>query len=164
MFFRAVLFRVVSCRFVPGRAMPRIMSWRAVSWRVVSFRAVRSAACGAAQAPCGERTVFAQTVRVPDGKRAGKCGARGFLRGVRVLRGGSGRAGMSGGCGCCTEKGRVSCGPGGAVCGAALHGMAGPAGGRFRTGRAEGPRLRMSVIFIIFAAVCRREVYGGGVS
>lgn len=166
MFFRAVPFRAVPCRFVSYRAMPyHVMAGGVVAHCVFSCRVAQSAACVAAQAPCGERPVFAQTVRVPDGKRAGKCGARGSLRGVRVLCGGSDCAGLSGGCGCCTEKSRVSCGPGGAVCGAALHGMAGPAGGEwFRTGRAEGRRLRMSVIFIIFAAVCRREVYGGGVS
>ena len=148
----------MSFRFVPGRAMPRIMSWRAVSWRVVSFRAVLR---GLRRAGSGR---FSHRLCGAGWEAGGQMRGPGSLRGVRVLRGGSGCAGLSGGRGCCTEKSWVSCGPGGAADGAALHGMAGPAGGRFRTGRAEGRRLRMSVIFIIFAAVCRREVYGGGVS
>lgn len=164
-----MLFRFMPCCFVLFRAGPCriIMSWRAVSCRVVSF--VSCCAVGSVRGCAG-------SVRRADGSRAGCAGAGweagGQMRGPGFPAGnmdaarrfGPGRAGMSGGHGCCTERGRVSCGPGGVVCGAALHGMAGPAGGRFRTGRAEGPRLRISVIFIIFAAVCRREVYGGGVS
>lgn len=156
MFFRAVLFCFVLCRAGPGHASYHVVAGGVVARCVFSCRAAR------------------RRLRAESGRFSRRlCGCRmgsgradagpGSLRGVRVLRGGSGCAGPAGGRGCCTGA-RMSCGPGGAVCDAALHGMAGPAGGRFRTGRAEGPRLRMSVIFIIFAAVCRREVYGGGVS
>lgn len=105
MFFRAVPFRAVPCRFVSYRAMPyHVMAGGVVAHCVFSCRVAQSAACVAAQAPCGERTVLAQTVRVPDGKRAGGLDS---LRGVRVLRGGSDCEGLSGWRGCCTERGRA---------------------------------------------------------
>lgn len=164
MFFRAVSchavsFRAVPCCFVLGRAMPyHVVAGGVVARCVFSCRAARSAACG-------ERSVFAQAVRGPDGKRAGRCGARvpcgeyGCCAAVRVVRArpeGADAARKRAGC----RAGRAVL----SVVRLCTGWRARPEGEWFRTGRAEGPRLRMSVIFIIFATVCRREVYGGGVS
>lgn len=92
-----VLFRAVSCRFVsfcagPGHASYHVVAGGVVARCVFSCRAALSAACGAAQAPRGERPVFAQAVRVPDGKRAGgrvgqiPCGEYGYCAAIRIVR------------------------------------------------------------------------------
>ncbi len=126
MFFRAVPFRVGPCRFVLGRAVScRGGRCRGALCLFVPCRAVGGVrgCAGSVRGADGSRTG-----RAGAGWKAGRCGARGSLRSVWVLRGSSGREGLSGGRGCCTGA-RMSCGPGGAADGAALHGMAGPAGG-----------------------------------
>lgn len=162
---RGMFFHVVSFCAGPGRAMPRIMSWRAVSGALCLF------------VPCGRRRAGLRRLRAGSGRFSHRpCGCRM----------GSGRANAGPGVpcgeyGCCTAVRAVRACPEGADAARKRAGcragravlsvvrlctgwLARPEGEWFRTGRAEGRRLRMSVIFIIFAAVCRREVYGGGVS